>query len=309
MAYFNLINFLKSHGCTRFKIVSGNLMCTCPFHTDRRPSFGVKVDQQGKGMYQCYGCQSVGSIYDLIKELNPYEVLIKDKIMEFAADSPLIRLEDKSHSESIKLTEDEYNQFAILHDYWLMRGISRETIKKFKLGYCPERWSVTIPVRSFDNYEIIGVVFRLIDTHPSFPLEEKIKLEVTNRRYDYLKGSKPSYTLFGVENIKREIRSVYLFEGPIDAMNFMQRNPDKQALAKWGGSSLSSFQIEYLKRFDTINIISDVDQNGSGQLISKNMAKVLRDNKMTVDIFRIDGYKDYSEAVVNNETNIRLVRI
>lgn len=305
-----LITFLKRNGSKRFKIISGNVMCTCPLHNESRPSFGVQIDKQGKGVFNCYGCGSKGSIWDLIRELEPYRTNrdIKDLIDDFSGESPVHKLKDSDVPTLFKISDEDYARFAIRHEYWSMRGVDDNSVKRFKLGYCPERWSVTIPVRAFDTHDIIGVCFRVIDSHPVFPHELKLKLNAGMLgKYTYLQNTKPSYSLFGVEQIKNR-NEVYLFEGPIDAINFMQRNPDKQALAKFG-TMLTKAQLNYLQRFQKVIVVSDLDENGQGQKNSMNVTNLLREKGIITSVMRTIGdAKDYTEACLKG-LNINLMQL
>ena len=67
--YSGLKAWLDKHGCRRFKTVNGYLMATCPFHSEKNPSFGVIVDSAGYGRYNCFACGEKGTIKGLIKKL------------------------------------------------------------------------------------------------------------------------------------------------------------------------------------------------------------------------------------------------
>lgn len=301
----SLITFLKKHNCTKFKIASGNLMCTCPFHDETRPSFGVKIDRQGKGMYNCYGCECKGSIWDLVRELESYRSNseIRDYIDDFKSETPILKLEDLDTVVLYTLSESDYEQFAIKHEYWGMRGINEESVRKFKLGYCKERWAVTFPIRAFNTYDLIGVCFRPVDIHPSFPVELKLKMQAgLLPKYSYLQNTKPSFSLFGIEHVSLK-KEVYLFEGPIDAINFMQINTGCQAIAKYG-TMITRHQLSYLERFSRVNIVADNDTAGRSN--AKNCSTLLRNRGVLTTVLCLDSCdKDFTDAVLNqHSTNL-----
>lgn len=46
-------------------------VCCCPFHSEKSPSFGVKIDE---GLYHCFGCGAGGDMIKLYAELNQLTV-------------------------------------------------------------------------------------------------------------------------------------------------------------------------------------------------------------------------------------------
>lgn len=123
----------------------------CPFHKEKTPSFTVN---DVKGFYHCFGCGSHGSAFDFVMEtegLNFREAVDKlagDVGMQVPQDSPeeQKRAERKKtlydvveaacgHFEQMLRKPEGVSALAYLHG----RGLSDATIKKFRLGYAPER--------------------------------------------------------------------------------------------------------------------------------------------------------------------------
>lgn len=123
----------------------------CPFHKEKTPSFTVNDD---KGFYHCFGCGAHGSAFDFVMEtegLNfreAVEKLAADVGMQVPQDSPeeRQRAERKKtlydvveaacvHFERMLRTPEGAHALAYLKD----RGLSDATIKKFRLGYAPDR--------------------------------------------------------------------------------------------------------------------------------------------------------------------------
>lgn len=123
----------------------------CPFHKEKTPSFTVNED---KGFYHCFGCGAHGSAFDFVMEtegLNFREAVDKlagEAGMQVPQDSP----EEQKRAERKKTLYDVV-EAACLHfehalhkpegahalDYLRGRGLSDATIKKFRLGYAPDR--------------------------------------------------------------------------------------------------------------------------------------------------------------------------
>ena len=126
----------------------------CPFHGDKTPSFSVSPS---KGFYYCFSCKAHGNAVGFLMEAEGLSY--PDAIVEIANKSGItVRYENngqenkedqqtKLKNEYIELydkitvtfhyllTQDKSGKFAL--DYIKSRGITDQTIEKFKLGYSP----------------------------------------------------------------------------------------------------------------------------------------------------------------------------
>ncbi|MBO7637446.1 MAG: DNA primase, partial [Treponema sp.] len=129
--------------------------CCCPFHNEKTPSFHVSADRQ---FYHCFGCGVGGTAFNFIMEMEKVsfpgavEILAKragvqlrysDSGKTFQKEDPDIKLKEDlislyNRTASLfhyMLMETEAGNLAL--DYILKRGIKRETLEKFKIGYSP----------------------------------------------------------------------------------------------------------------------------------------------------------------------------
>ena len=123
----------------------------CPFHKEKTPSFTVNDD---KGFYHCFGCGAHGSAFDFVMEtegLNfreAVEKLAADVGMQVPQDSP----EERQRAERKKTLYDVVEAACVHFERMLRapegaqalaylrgRGLTDATIKKFRLGYAPDR--------------------------------------------------------------------------------------------------------------------------------------------------------------------------
>lgn len=135
----------------------------CPFHREKTPSFTLKGDK-----FKCFGCGVSGDVTDFIaltekitvKEaaqklggyvldlgLSPAE--IKAKQAEIRAEYERRRTEQLAEeerktakalervSQMTGKVEHYHGQVNQALDYWTSEGIAPHTIKRYKLGYCP----------------------------------------------------------------------------------------------------------------------------------------------------------------------------
>ncbi len=123
----------------------------CPFHHEKTPSFTVNDD---KGFFHCFGCGAHGSVLDFamrtegLSFLEAVESLATEAGMEVPQASPAERAEEARRATLFEACEAACRLFeqrlcqpsgkAGL-DYLLGRGVSEESIAKFRVGWAPER--------------------------------------------------------------------------------------------------------------------------------------------------------------------------
>jgi DNA primase len=123
----------------------------CPFHKEKTPSFTVNED---KGFYHCFGCGKHGSVFDFVMETEglsfpeAVERLAQDAGLPLPARDPEAQARDQSRGallpameaacaffqRSLKMPE---GRGAL--DYLRGRGLTDETIARFRLGFAPDR--------------------------------------------------------------------------------------------------------------------------------------------------------------------------
>jgi len=122
----------------------------CPFHKEKTPSFTVNEE---KGFYHCFGCGAHGSAYDFVMEtegLNFREAVEKlagDVGLQVPQDTP----EERQRAERKKTLYDVVEAACCYFEHHLRqrvgtqalnyltkRGLSQQTIQKFRLGFAPD---------------------------------------------------------------------------------------------------------------------------------------------------------------------------
>ncbi|HEY9080295.1 DNA primase [Magnetovibrio sp.] len=123
----------------------------CPFHKEKTPSFTVNED---KGFYHCFGCGAHGSAFDFVMEtegLNfreAVEKLASEVGMQVPQDSPEERQRAERKNTLYDVVEAACRHYeqalrspegAHALAYLRGRGLSDQTIAKFRLGFAPDR--------------------------------------------------------------------------------------------------------------------------------------------------------------------------
>lgn len=131
------------------------LVGLCPFHNEKTPSFTVYPDTRS---FYCFGCGAGGDVISFVRRIENLDYIEAVKaVAQLAGMSmPEDGYDDTLSKKRMRLLAanreaaryfnaclmDEKNRFAL--DYFLGRGLSLNTIRKFGLGYAPNEWSSLI---------------------------------------------------------------------------------------------------------------------------------------------------------------------
>lgn len=122
----------------------------CPFHHEKTPSFTINDDKQ---FYHCFGCGAHGDVikfvmeYDNIGFMDSVELLAAEAGVPVPKQTRADRAKVKEERSLYDLMDDATSIFesclldpshADALNYLLERGISRETIKQFRIGFAPD---------------------------------------------------------------------------------------------------------------------------------------------------------------------------
>ena len=126
----------------------------CPFHNEKTPSFCVSPQ---KGIFHCFGCGEGGDAISFLMKINnqTFGDVIKDLAQQFNIELPHTYGNSKQFTEEKQQVKDllkkaceyYYNNLLTMPeakpalDYLEKRGITREIIDEYKLGYSPKGYS------------------------------------------------------------------------------------------------------------------------------------------------------------------------
>ncbi len=308
-----------------------NFKALCPFHTEKTPSFFVMPD---KNSFSCFGCHRFGDIFTMVQEM---ENLSFVEAMNFLAEKFNIPLE-KGRFKAIK--KDEYlqlNEFALdffreslfsgsegkaALDYLTQRGLTRETIEQFSMGFAPNSWEglagrlrqKKAPLdkalelgllvrnekgRTYDRFRgrVIFPIFSETGSILAFGgrtvIDDQAKYLNSPDSPVYKKGNH----LFGFhlsKNSMKEEKAGLLVEGYLDMISLYQAGFRHAAASL--GTALTEKQIHLLKRFcGQIHLFYDRDAAGEAATI-RNIEKLFEQN-VNPRIVVIEGAKDPDEFV------------
>ena len=154
----NIVEIIGQH--TELKPMGHRLMGRCPFpdHNDKSPSFSVTEDNQ---LYHCYGCKKGGNVYTFLQQYNGMNFPEAVEHLARRASIPLPEPEDAAQKARFEQARNQkdlllrvnklaarfyYQQLKGLEEdhparlYLQKRGLSEETVEKFRLGFSSNEW-------------------------------------------------------------------------------------------------------------------------------------------------------------------------
>jgi DNA primase, catalytic core len=310
----------------------------CPFHNEKTASFHVDGD---KKFYYCFGCHAGGDVIKFVMEME--KVSYTDAVRALAKRAGIEvqysggEIPEHSHDDDIRDQYiDLYERAATLFHYLLTqtdggkpalayitgRGLSMDTINKFKLGYAPSdrRWlKHFLRGKNFSDEFLAGSgLFSKKYPDTSF-FSDRLMFPIFNRRGQcvalggrILNGEGPKYlnsgdliqykkgeTLYAfnfAKNTIREEKKVIFCEGYMDCIAYHQCGITN-AVAPLG-TALTDDQLKIIRGFADTVLLS-FDSDGAGQAATMRAILMCRSQGFTVKIIRLTGGKDPAEIMVN----------
>ena len=277
----NLIKFAELMGFKKIKETSGWVMCSCPFApagyhkggTDNSPSFGMSV--QSPSRYHCFSCHNKGLLSLLPQKLHHLNLLddpSKARLFLFQHED-FSSVYDPDNTNALFDIAPVPEHFAKLFrhpipDFFLkQRGLSKETIDRYNLGYDKFSMRVVIPVYHPKGY-IAGYRGRDATGH------KKVKYKSYTDYHPDNKDPKAAGVWYLMHEKLPEKAPLILVEGEFDALLLKQTGIVKHVWASMG-SSLSNLQVKALQSLSN-PLIFFFDDDDAGRLAVRKVTKQLK---------------------------------
>jgi DNA primase len=319
-----------------------NFRALCPFHSEKKPSFFVSPARQ---IWHCFGCGAGNTIFDFIMKIEGVEfgdalrILAQKAGVELKPIRPELRTERQRLSEicelATKFFERQLSASSVgkeAKEYLLSRGISQDSIKKWRLGYGPDSWQGLLKFLISKGYSEIEVIkaglavkkeedsnfqsydlFRGRIIFPIFDLNsqvvgfggrvfrEKDKAEIAKyiNTPNTLLYDK-SRILYGLDRAKLEIRkndACILVEGYIDVI--MAHQAGTQNVVATSGTALTSYQLKVIKRYSE-NLILAFDMDVAGDSATKRGIDLAQSLGFNLKVIRLPEGKDAADIILKD---------
>lgn len=317
------------------KRAGANLKGLCPFHDDRTPSFMVSPS---KNICKCFACGKGGTPVHFIME---HEQLSYPDALRYLAKKYHIEVKEREQTDEEKAEQSERESMFVVNEwanewfqqqmndtldgraiglaYFRQRGFRDDLIKKFQLGYCPDKYDaqwqagkaagynedyllktglcirneagktydrfrnrVIFPIHTISG-KVVGFGGRVLDSRT-----KGVQVKYQNSPESVIYSKKRE--LYGLFFAKKEIVKqdlCYLVEGYTDVMAMHQQGVENVVASS--GTALTHEQIRAIHRF-TENIVVIYDGDAAGIKASQRGIDMLLAEGMSVKLLLLpDG--------------------
>jgi DNA primase len=301
----------------------------CPFHQEKTPSLHVDPD---RGFFHCFGCGAGGDIFDFLMRTG--SLTFMEAAHELARRAGVIietspeAARRASEREQILRALDAAQEYfrAMLagprgtkaRDYLAQRGLGRETVHRFGLGYAPPGWDGLLGALRAKGYspavlEAAGLIaarqggdgyfdmFRDRVTFPIVDLQDRVvafggrALEDVEPKYlnsrespAFAKG-RLLYALGQAREAIRERGEVVIVEGYMDALACHEFGFG-HAVASLG-TALTGEQVALLRRF-VPRVVLVYDADPAGRAAAERGLQLCEEAELTARVAVLPGGED-----------------
>ena len=319
-----------------------NYIGLCPFHNEKTPSFIVSPQ---KGIYKCFGCGKGGDAITFLMEISgqSYAETIRDLARQFNIELPknnnnYEKSQDKKSKiiEALTAAQKKYTQFLLedssaknAYSYLMDRGITKDIIEKYGLGYSLNSYdSISKGLKEF-GYDILleaGLISEGKDGNSYYDrFRDRLMIPIFDEKGNVVAfGSRtlkkdddgPKYInspdsivynkskiLYGFNFASNSIRkndSILIMEGYFDVIT-AQVNGVENAVGTCG-TALTPEHVKLISRYcPSRKIYLAFDTDKAGQNATTRGAEVIREQLST-----LGNIKQYSSLNTFDEINSSL---
>lgn len=294
-----------------------NHVAVCPFHNDTNPSMQISEDKQ---IYKCFACGAGGNVFTFVEEFEKVSFIEAVKIVADFIGYDLSQYEvalpqknvDPKQQKLLSLVKEasEFYTYNLLNSkndgltYFEKRGITKEIIENFKLGYADNDSSKILRYLTKKGYTPKEIVEAGIGIENGGTFIDRFKGRVvftltnmkgeavgfSGRKIDNSDASKyvnsnenilfnKSACLYNFFEAKSDIlreNKVYVVEGFMDVIALYKAGV-KNAIATMG-VALSKEHIKAIEKMN-VQMVFSFDGDNAGQTSMYKMLEALESNK------------------------------
>ncbi|MGN0573423.1 MAG: DNA primase [Acutalibacteraceae bacterium] len=310
------------------------LVGLCPFHNEKTPSFTVYPESNS---FYCYGCGAGGDIISFVRRTDNLDYIEAVKAVAQMAGVPMPEdgYDDTLSKKRMRLLSANREAARFFNDclmkpknkkaldYFLNRGLSLNTIRRFGLGYAPDGWHELINhMRSLGFSEEELVLANLArrsekdgksNCYDNF--RNRVMFPIIDLRGNVIAfggrvmdDSKPKY-------INTSDTLVYKKSNGVFALNFAKNANDNKLILVEGymdvialhqagftnaiaclGTAFTNEQANLLSRYAD-EILICYDNDGAGRAATARALEVLGRTGLKLRVVQMRGGKDADEII------------
>jgi len=319
---------------TNLKKRGHNYVCLCPFHSEKTPSCTVYTDSQS---FFCFGCGAGGDVITFVMKSENLEYI---EALRYLAERGNIAMPDEALNDNTAKIKQRiysinrdvakffYSQLKTSAGekglkYFLNRGLSPKTIKKYGLGFAEDKWNTLKNFMLAEGYsedELVlagvcarsktGNVFDVFRNRAMFPIFDlrgnviafggRILEGADENAPKYLNSSdtpvfKKSRNLFSLNFAKSSNeKRLILAEGYMDVIAVNQAGFSNVVATL--GTALTPEQARLMSQYAN-EIIIAYDSDEAGQKATYKAINLLSEVGVKTKIIKMQGAKDPDEFI------------
>jgi DNA primase len=311
----------------------------CPFHKEKTGSFSVNATH---GYFYCFGCHEKGDVFTFVMKLENVSFPEAIRVVATKCGIPLPKREFNSPEEAreaglrrqlIDIHEAATQYFeaslkspeaARAREYLTGRGVTGETIAKFRIGYAPDDFNhMREQMGKHFNEEAmrasglfsakeqadgsLGSMYARFRKRITFPIanEQGKTIAFTARALDSDEKAGPKYmnspetalyskgqVLFNLDKAKTDMRAhdfALLVEGQMDCISVYMAGVHN--VLATSGTAFTEMQVRLLSRF-TKRVVVNFDPDQAGANAAEKSIALLTEEDFEVKVISLEGGLD-----------------
>ncbi|MFW6172138.1 MAG: DNA primase [Elusimicrobiota bacterium] len=317
------------------KKTGANYKALCPFHQEKTPSFVVSP---GKQIFHCFGCGESGNVFSFIMKMERIDFI--EAVKKLASRNGIeLKMGDNKNYKSKKNIKKEllnFNRRAACYfnkylnsskgtkakDYLKSRGVSKETIEKFKIGFSPdgnilsgnalgEGVSEKILIKSgLAGRGSSGKIYDKFKNRIIFPIhdergdirgfggrvleQKKLPKYLNTPQNEVFEKRKMMYGFFQGKNKIKQAKRIIVLEGYMDVVAAHQYGITNSVATL--GTSLTREHIYKLKHW-TEEVVLAFDSDSAGKKAAFRAGEILLDSQMRGKVCVLPAGKDPDDII------------
>ncbi len=319
--------------------VGGNMKGRCPFHSEKSASFFVSP---ARNTYHCFGCNRGGDIFQFIQDIEG--VTFKEALVQLSERAGIALekytpgTDKKTVIENDRLRallehatiffQQQFKEYPDAYHYIKERGLIKDSIQKFRIGFAPPPWQSVSQVLekagyTYEEMNQVGLViqgnrgwydrfrsrimFPIMDTQGRVVGFSGRFIEVPGsdtKQADSKYVNSPenilyhkSKILYGYHEAKHAMRideHCVVVEGQMDLV--MSHQSGVRSAVALSGTALTRDQIALIRRF-TDTIVVALDSDSAGQKASNRSILLALEEGCDVKVVVLEPGNDPADIV------------